>query len=466
MNKIILIVLLFLAGNVQSQDFPGFRTGSNTGVLSVFSNPANIADSRYKWQANLISVNAGVGNTSAAFDLADLGHTFSDNGLIRRFVGQSGPGTNAMLNAGIYGPSVMFNIGKNSTVAISTRGRIIMNAIDFDGQLANQLLYPEERNFTLPYEIRSEDNMRVNVNAWSEFGGTFSRILKDDGEHFLKAGITLKYLAGVTNGYLNINRLNARIDEDGMSDNGELSNASGVLALGFGGAKLDDFKTSDLASFESSGFGGDIGFVYEYRPASEGTDETGNWRDAREKYKFRFGISLLDVGKIKYTRDRQRSGGYDIDIDGAEFVDLQQLGNTGLDDLNAYFAGEPDLFLPYQTGGNSYNVGLPTTLQVDADYHLKEGFFLNLGGQISLVKNEVKVYNSQYYSGFTLTPRYEGKRIGVYLPLSYNKLTDFNAGLSFRVGPVFFGSGSILTALLGDSKQVDAHFGISFGGLK
>ncbi|MEJ7914381.1 MAG: hypothetical protein WKF70_14585, partial [Chitinophagaceae bacterium] len=69
-------------------------------------------------------------------------------------------------------------------------------------------------------------------------------------------------------------------------------------------------------------------------------------------------------------------------------------------------------------------------------------------------------------SSFTLTPRYEGKAFGVYLPINHNSLTQFNAGLSLRAGPLFLGSGSILSAVLGDSKQADFHIGLRFGGLQ
>ncbi len=65
----------------------------------------------------------------------------------------------------------------------------------------------------------------------------------------------------------------------------------------------------------------------------------------------------------------------------------------------------------------------------------------------------------------SFTPRFEGSHFGVYLPLSYNEVSKFNAGISFRVGPVFFGSGSVFTALFDKSKQADVHFGINFGGL-
>jgi hypothetical protein len=39
-----------------------------------------------------------------------------------------------------------------------------------------------------------------------------------------------------------------------------------------------------------------------------------------------------------------------------------------------------------------------------------------------------------------------------------NSLTNFNAGISLRAGPVFLGSGSVITALIRSLNKL--HFGI------
>ncbi|HUP13147.1 MAG TPA: hypothetical protein VM187_13060, partial [Niastella sp.] len=94
------------------------------------------------------------------------------------------------------------------------------------------------------------------------------------------------------------------------------------------------------------------------------------------------------------------------------------------------------------------------------------GFYLNVAGQISMSNNDKKGFNNRTYSGVTFTPRFETKQFGAYIPVNYNQLSKFNAGASLRMGPLFVGSGSLLTALLDNSKQVDFHIGIRFGGLK
>jgi len=108
---------------------------------------------------------------------------------------------------------------------------------------------------------------------------------------------------------------------------------------------------------------------------------------------------------------------------------------------------------------------LPTTLQANVDWAINRGFFVDLAGQLSF-KNKQDIYSPFYSNNITLTPRYEGRAFGIYLPINYNQITNFNAGISLRAGPFFLGSGSVITALLDKSKQADIHFGIRFGSLQ
>jgi outer membrane protein OmpA-like peptidoglycan-associated protein len=89
------------------------------------------------------------------------------------------------------------------------------------------------------------------------------------------------------------------------------------------------------------------------------------------------------------------------------------------------------------------------------------GFALNAAGQFKT--NKKGTLSLYYYDAYSLTPRWENDMFSLELPLSYNELTQFNAGLSFRAGPFFIGSGSVLSALVHDSKQADLHVGFHFG---
>ncbi len=443
------ITLFFQMASTQAQTFPGFSSGNYSGVNGVYSNPANVAGSRYRWDVNLFSFGLGFGNNNASFSMKDLSGSFNGDSLKNKVAGKNAGLTSGALNVDIHGPSFMFNIGKNG-FAITTRARVMVNMKNIDGQLVNQFLNTND-NSSLPYNFSTTSDNIINVNAWKEIGLSFGRVLMQKGPNYFKGGITLKYLSGFGNGYLQMDKVQGTVDQD--LNGPYLTQTTGRAALGFGGAHIDNITLSDISTSNGSGIGGDIGFVYEFRPGRKG-------------YKFKIGVALLDIGSISYKKDTSRTGAYTANITGGQKAYVSDFGK--LEDFKQYFEAHPQFFIP-ASGNNlgSYSVSLPTTMQLELDYHMIKGLYLNMAGQFSLAgTSESKPYNSNYYSAFTLTPRFEGRHFGFYLPLNYNGLTHFNAGYCIRFGPVFMGSASMLSALFGNSKQLDMFFGVRFGGLK
>ncbi len=463
------VLLCCLLATAHAQDFAGYRTGNNTGVNGVFFNPANIADSRYRWDLNLVSVSATVGNNQASFKLKDIGRTIDTDSLKNKVFSQNAGASNGFVSAAVVGPSLFFSLGKKSGLALTSRARVMANIINIDGTLARQIIDDAEGNTGLPYSISSDNNMVVAANAWTEFGLSYARVLMNKSHHFLKGGFSVKYLAGAANASVNFNSLKGTVANDAVRDEAYLTNASGAIGLNFGGASISDFEPDNLLDFNSTGIGVDLGLVYEYRPDTSTAvrNNFGELRRDLNKYKYRIAAALLDAGSISYTRDVERSGGYRINIGSAQRFYLSALGDAELDDFKDTINSYPQYFTPDGSAtAGKYKVSLPTTLQLDVDYHLKKGFYLNLAAQFALTNTGSNINSSQYYNAVTLTPRLESRAIGIYVPVSYNALTNFVAGASFRLGPLFFGSGSVLSAALGGSKQADVFVGLHFGGLQ
>jgi hypothetical protein len=472
LKKFVPLAALFFGGiAAMAQDLPGIRTSNYSGVNGVFSNPASIADSRYRWDVNLLSVNVQAGSEKAAFKFSNISKSFDgDSAINAQLFGKENGVANGIMALSAHLPSVMFNAGHKLSFALSARTRLVTNFNDVDGKLVKKVIDTDINDPSLPYTLNSGANSRLNATAWTDFGATVAREIFDHGKHFLKGGLTLKYLAGTGNAYININKIQGRIDVDLAQQDLYLNNTTGHIGMAFSGVKTDDFSISDLTKFNASGFGADLGLVYEYRPDYDTYhDNPERWNSTISKYLLRVGVSLMDLGRLRFSPDAQRSGAYDIGITGLERYYLKNnFEDLSLDNYNAKFKSQPSFFTPTpaESPDGKYSVSLPTTLQVDVDYHAYKGWYVNLASQLALSSNKNKPYNSAYYNSFTLTPRMEGNSMGVYVPLSYNELTKFNAGLGMRLGPVFFGSGSILNMLFGSSKQIDAHFGIRFGGLK
>jgi hypothetical protein len=355
----------------------------------------------------------------------------------------------------------MFKAGKKSAFAFTTRARVLTALNDIDGKLLNQLT---EGDLTYPVNINVNAFQQLAATGWGEVGITYSRHFYSSKNWDIHGGATLKALGGGINGYVYSDQLNTVIDEDANTGDTYATNSSGRIGFGFSGNAFGDVEVADITNFNNLTPGFDIGFSFlkkeDTLQQQTGTNTNG--------YKWKFGLSVLDIGSLKFEQDPNRSGAYNIDINSNERFYLNEFDDLDIDDINQVFENNPQYFSPIttQNANGTYKVSLPTRLMADVDYHVKNNWYVNMTGQISLVNASTeKPFNTAYYSGITITPRYDARSFGFWLPMHYNPVTSFNAGFGFRAGPLIIGSGSVITALLGNSKQADAFIGFRFGGL-
>ena len=455
MKKFTLLTLLAGASvSLNAQQLPGFSTGNYTGVAGVFFNPANIAESRYRFDIQVYSMDFDVGSNQVPFAINNIGNTFKGDSLRNQLFGARPGSTSILMRVNIQGPSVMLRLPAKFAVALTTRARIIANVRNVDQQLVNSLINAQNSDgANLPYTLQSSGNMALNVNAWKEIGATVAREIAHGGPSTLSAGLTLRYLMGIGNAYMNIQNLNGTLAQDPITQQPYLTNTAGSLGMGFAGVDLSNFKANQLFQTHGNGVGADLGLVYEFKPVPV------------LGYLFRAGASLLDVGSITYSPEPQSTGTFNVHIPNNSRYYLSDLDSVSLSNYKQHFESVPQYFTESDSGTAKYKVSLPTRIQLDFDYHAILGLYVNLSAQLS-VASGAKAYNPIYYNTYTLTPRYETKIFGAYLPLSYNALTGTNVGVALRVGPLYLGSGSIISALIGHTKEPNVFLGIHIGFLK
>ena len=448
MKKILSTALFLLCiMSVKSQSYIGFLTDNYSGVHRVISNPAEIADSRFKTDINLVGVSAFAANDFFGFkysDLFDDNFDFEDDAST--FSDQS---NNFALNVDVLGPAFMFNLNEKSAIAVFSRARAFANVIDINGETIDNLEdFDENEDFSI-----NEGDAFLAVNSWIEIGATYSRVLMNKQEHFLKGGITLKYLQGLGNAYAGAKGLSIDYDVDGtvngVANIGSVE-TTGELAYGYSAnleEDLDDFGIESGAA----GIGADLGFVYEWRPDHAKhtySDKDGNsymFKDVN-KYKLKFGLSITDLGAIGYESVEEA---YNIN------VSVSQDDFESIDDLDEI----ENIYEEIATTEGA-NAVLPTALHANADYNINQKFYLNLNADISLVSKS-KFNRNKIANVVSLTPRLETKLFSFYSPLSVMQYSGFNWGAGLRAGPLYIGSGSIVSALIGSElKGADAYVGL------
>ena len=451
-------MLQFISLGASAQDYMGYTTGNYSGVSSLTYNPAGIADSRFKVDVALTGVNVYAGNNYLGIDKIALfnpkyfnSSTFADD-YLSQVNGKKA--YNAYINASIQLPSIMITLTKNDAIAFSGRVRSVANVNGVEQPLAD-LIY---NSFNSPPNWKQDfTNKRVDVqsNTWAEYGISYGRVLFNNGEHFLKGGVTVKLLQGLGSGYMfgkdveynftnadTIQRLNGNLNY-GHSDN-----------LNFGNSKDEKFKYEFIAN-PTVGF--DLGFEYEWRPKYQDykydmDGKTGLWRRDQNKYKLKVGASVLDLGGIKY-----RKGGESTNF-SANVKDLPTSSFNNVEDIQSLDSTLNTLFTQTDETGSSYRMALPAALSFQLDYNVIKGFYINANAFISLTTGTRSPHKNRVWNNYAITPRYEMKWFGVYLPNSYNTLTGFNSGISLRLGPVVIGSGTIFSTLGKKAvREADIH---------
>jgi outer membrane protein OmpA-like peptidoglycan-associated protein len=442
MKKLFLTTLVVMSFTViRAQSYIGYYHDNYAGVQSVMFNPASIADSPFKAHINLFSFSALGSNDYYGVTATDLlKSSFNFEKEAKLF-----PSTqnNFLANVDIMGLSVMLNIAPKHTIALFTRARGFGNIVNLNGDFLEQIQDKINTPTSTSFDYK-DNNFNVAANTWAEIGLSYGTVLLDKNVHFIKGGLTLKYLQGIANAYIKTDNLNFNYTRNGINTDFNPITTSGTLI--YGGTQ--DFENSNKEiklNTKSSGLGVDLGIVYEWRPNITDLD----------KYKVRFGLSVTDIGSINYDNASEKK--YNLN----KIIRETDYNNTSsIKDL---------LEKNYAVIGNdkSSKVYLPTAAHVNADWNINNKFYVNLNGDINM-NSRTNLNTNAIANTVSVTPRYQSKWIGVYLPLNYMDYRGFQAGFGFRAGPLFIGSGSIITNLISkESKGLDIHGGLSipiYGG--
>ncbi|MFD2887366.1 DUF5723 family protein [Chitinophaga cymbidii] len=441
---LLLITGLFAATAAQSQIFPGYHTSQYAGIHAVPFNPASAAGSRYRWDVNIVGADVKAGNTYYTFDKSAL---LSKDSL-RQFIDYF-PDTSASRKQYAWGsvdlmlPSALYAIDERQSIAFTWRLRGAANGGGVETSTANffAINYPDPKYYD---RTIAETYAGAYGHSWNEFGFSYARTIKDYGDHRWKAGITLKYLSGQAAGY--------GVGRDGsfmFKNRNQVDINSGKVAFAWN-EELSTIENNDWQSvyspFQNPGIGADIGIIYEWRPDSDGfgsyEDGTGTWNPDADTWKARFGISVVDIGGISYTK---AGDSRDMDMT-AENFNAMLLNRMRGESLQQYAQRIGTYFSSEETEDKFY-MNLPTSINLMGDYNLNDRFFISASATIGLLSGTTDDNKNHALTQLLITPRYETRHIGAYLPFSVNRYGQADAGLGLRLGPLVIGSASLFSNL-------------------
>jgi outer membrane protein OmpA-like peptidoglycan-associated protein len=464
MKKILTLFVLsvILSGQVKAQHLLGIANSNYAGTQGLYLNPSSIADSRLGFYLNLVSADAHATNTYARYNAP-----YSPWQILTNQVPQQYKSGNSLvfnnsyltenLNGGrkqgsvgfdVRGISFMVRLNAKNSFALTTRARGAFQVNNVSEEVA-RLSRTGISDPIWANRINTDNQFSLNGNAFSEVGFTYARVVMDQDKHFLKAGLTVKRLIGWYSGHI-INRgATYRIIDNPNDPSKELIQID-RLSASYAYVNTDlydnykptvlDFLTGDKAA--GTGWGFDLGATYEYRPDMDPFRYTMDGEEGidpgKNKYLYRIGFALTDIGGIRYNTSPYVRA-YDFTRTN-RLIDPNAFNDTDLD--KASTAIDQQLNLQASEQRSSFRSGLPSSINLNFDYRLSKKLYANLTWIQGLQGKES--VSMRQNSGIAITPRLEMKWLELAFPVSLmNSYQTFAVGASLRLGPLFVGSDNL-----------------------
>jgi hypothetical protein len=464
-----------------SQQWLGISSSNYAGTYNIYSNPANIADSRYKFFMNIAGANTEIINNyvswAAPYSLIGLATNqvaskYRANGLpvykstyMQEILGKQN--SVAFVGADVRGPSLFYTFEKAKfTIGLTSRVRFLTNLANTSADVAHVMV----NGTILPnlYGISQKNNhFTMNMNGYTEMGLTLGVVIRERDQNFLKVGLTVKKVNGLVNIHYLAEDVDFTVTKNALRPNRQdvfFENAQGIFGLTNNDA-IKNFQFSPQWLFgklsAGTGYGFDIGAVYEYRPDFDKYDIKlkGKWRNdgTKNKYLYRIGASLLDIGKLNFN-----NAAHVNQINIAETNVLVSPGTFNKIDSpdRLYYQMNNAFGLAETSYNHSFVSPLPMAVSVNFDYKFSEKIYLNAALVQSL--RSANTIGMVQPSLLAITPRYESKQLEVSLPIALiNGYRNFTVGLMGRLGPLFIGTDNLSGVLnIGNPKGFSAYFGL------
>src|SRR6185437_215294 len=465
-----------------AQDIPGYNMSNYAGVSGIDLQPASIADMRYKADICLVGAGIDINNNYLSINTKYLLHDSLFNkvhagNFQSNLITENTSSTNKAvgMNAYVQLPSFAIAVSKNISIGFTARLRTLFN-IDNVGYPLAHLMYTglsekDAKNLSYFQNNLNNNNFNINQMSWQEYGIDYAMVIIPKGPHFFKVGARAKLEAGLEAAYLYATNLQYNFKNSDTLNlyNSHFSEGQTQNLLDyFSGSKGAGQTIQDVfENVSTSSVAFDIGAVYEWRPnykdyTYEMDGQKSQEKRNKNKYKLRLGASILDIGSISFQK-----GNNAFDFAANNLVNWQinnlKLGSNKLGAYDSIIQQSSQAaihnFVTTDTK-SSFIFTLPTTFSVQVDYNIYKDLYVNFTSYTAphWLNVESQVHTLSYYS---ITPRWDSKWFGVFIPMGINGYGQATMGATVRLGPFIVGTSNGLNVLLAnDIYGINAYAAI------
>lgn len=421
----------------KAQNYHAIQGSYYAGGLGVHNNPATIANTPFKWDITLAGFQLKSSNNFVRIEKYSL---LSNPANSEYFFREGNYTREARLNANLNILNTCIALNRKSSLAFGVNFRthtsVKASPYNFVDSLKRVGDFFKINDPTTTYEGD------MLSSSWLELYGSYARTIIDNEKGRLNAGITLKAGYSLAGAFIRF--------RDGqyqrITNSGETDYVVKSASVRYGySSNFDRWQPQSsiqnnintLIGASQSGASIDVGLEYLVK-TQEITDisDDENYND----YDWKIGLSVLDMGFQRYT--------YGLSSRAITAVLPGLVTDTALDTkfdgtTNSLERINDSLATIVSLGGNGarqFNIVNPMRMVLNVDKYITGNYFVNAELSFNLGSLAPKqFFTTKELNLLTVTPRWETRKLGVYLPIYYNTRQQFWIGGAFKAGPLLFG---------------------------
>jgi hypothetical protein len=430
--RLLLLTLLIKISIVKAQDYHAIQGSSYAGSLGVHNNPASIVMCPYKWDVTLIG--GQLKNRSNLLTIYNYS-LFSNpaNSLYYFTGGDYKRVSDLSFNLNLL--NARFAIGQKSAVAFGLNLKSYSNASSSPYNFYDTL--KSSGDF---FKINNPGNLysaKFTSSSWAEIYASYARTIIDNNAIRLNAGVTVKVNKGLSGA-------TAKLENAGYIKTGDNRYTVTDAYLEYiyssnydhwqkNGAASDNIR--NFLKYTNGGISFDAGFEYIIKPQELSGYDEDNYYD----YDWKIGVSLLDAGFNQY-----RSGNKSAAVSGVKAnitnVNLDNKFDSTITSLQIFNDSLSTIANNFTSLNIPFKVINPMRLVINVDRFVAKNIYINAELSINVPSSWLDNWRSvKQMNLITVTPRWETRKFGIYLPLQYTNNNRFWIGGAFKAGPLLLG---------------------------
>jgi hypothetical protein len=442
--------ILFSAKNF-AQNYHAIQGSSYAGALGVHNNPASIVNTPFSWDIALFG--AQLTNSTNAFVIHDYSLLSSPANSKYSFrEGEYSRFDKLNFNLNLFNTrialnrkhSIAFGVNLRSHSNIETGNYNFIDTIKTTG------------DFFLLNENNTVLNEKLVSSSWLEGFLTYSRTIYDNETGRLNAGVTVRVSRGISGAFANLN--SGQFSKAIINNKPFYTVDNASLVYGYshnydqwtkGNSTSQNLKNF-VFGFTEGGASLDAGIEYLVKP--QGTLSFNDDAEDYYDYDWKFGLSLLDIGFNQYKYGKESRSINAVKTNITNLILDKKFDST----INSFKKLNDSLstIVDQNNLGGVFKIANPMRLVINIDRYFYSNFYINAEISLNFPSSFLKKYiRVKEVNLITVTPRWETKKLGAYLPIQFNNQNQFWIGAAFKAGPLLIGVHNLANVFSKSSMQ-------------